>query len=701
VTTTLRLLVVSRSEIFATSVVTQLRRSGLEVRWERFDDPDELRAELRLARSDIALVDDSLLDPLSEVWIEWMVKVDPSLPIVVIGDSGSDDRAAAVMHIGARDYLGRGGIERLALIARREVSYAASRRSQRRSDERRLQAEDRFRSLVEQIPAVTYIAAPAGADLVWVYVSPQIEALTGYDADAFASDPEVWLRCLHPSDQEWVLARRRRARQPAQSFLAEYRIVTRNGDLRWVRDEACWIEQGSDHPGLLRGFLFDITERRMAEETIAHMAYHDRVTGLPNLTALVERFKYSVGAVAESRAALLQINLNSFKRINNTLGHAVGDQVLQQVGRRLREVLPPAVFVCRIGGDEFAALVPECTPDEVDDAVESIEHTLERPILIGDLPIAVESTVGVAFHPADGDSAQVLLRAAGVAIETARSSGAGHATYERESDPYKPRSIRLLGGLRHAIKSGQLRVEYQPAIDLRTGEVASAEALVRWAHPELGMLTPDEFIPLAEQGGLIRSLTWWVLNDVLAQIHSWRQVGVDLVIAVNLSARNLHQIQLPSRVQELLATWDIPASSLELEVTESAILAEPLRAMQILERLSAADISLAVDDFGTGYTSFEYLRRPPFRKVKIDKSFVQRMMSAHADAAIVRGIIELGHNLGFEVVAEGVDTDEALVALRDLGCDFAQGYYVSRPLPAHELYDWVQERAAQRDAIRL
>jgi diguanylate cyclase len=313
----------------------------------------------------------------------------------------------------------------------------------------------------------------------------------------------------------------------------------------------------------------------------------------------------------------------------------------------------------------------------------------------------MEASIGIALFPDHGSDVQSLLQRADVAMYVAKEHPAGCEVYTRERDEYSPDRLTLLTELRRGIDRGQLLLHFQPKADLRTGDIQGVEALVRWQHPERGMIPPDEFIPPAQKTGVITPLTMFVLDEALRQCRTWALQGMELCVAVNLSTRNLLDVHLPDTVGELLARWEVPARLLELEITESTILADPVRAMEILSRLDEMGIRLAIDDFGTGYSSLAYLKRLPVDELKIDKSFILGMEENENDAVIVRSTIDLGRNLGLRVVAEGVETAKAWNRLVSLGCDIAQGYYLSRPVPADQLTEWLRERAAKPRERRL
>ena len=459
----------------------------------------------------------------------------------------------------------------------------------------------------------------------------------------------------------------------------------------------------------LYGLLFRIvagaskTLRHQAEVN-EHQALHDSLTDLPNRTLFHDRVRQALAAARREHvpAAVMIMDLDRFKEVNDTLGHASGDELLKQVGLRLRRTLSESDTVARLGGDEFGVLLPKVLDAEAAGAVaRKLRTTLEEPFTIHGLALRMEASIGIALFPEHGPDVQGLLQRADVAMYVAKEHPSGCEVYTRERDEYSPDRLTLMTELRRAIDRGQLVLHYQPKADLRTGEINGVEALVRWDHPERGMIPPDEFIPPAQKTGVIAPLTLFVLDEALRQCRTWTLQGMELCVAVNLSTRNLLDVHLPDTVGELLTRWEVPPRLLELEITESTILADPVRAMQILSRLDEMGVRIAIDDFGTGYSSLAYLKRLPVDELKIDKSFILGMDDSENDAVIVRSTIDLGRNLGLRVVAEGVETQRAWNHLVSLGCDVAQGYFLSRPVPAEQLTQWLRERAGTAAERRL
>jgi diguanylate cyclase (GGDEF)-like protein len=431
-------------------------------------------------------------------------------------------------------------------------------------------------------------------------------------------------------------------------------------------------------------------------------AMHDSLTGLPNRTYFHSRVRDAISRakISHGTVAVMLMDLDRFKEVNDSLGHHNGDVLLQEVGVRMRQNLEAQGLVARLGGDEFGILLPSVSGvDEAIAAAQLIGLVLDRPFRHQELSLEVGATIGIALFPDHGDDASTLLQRADVAMYAAKEKSGGLEVYDAGLDHYSPRRLALVGELRRAIEQEQLAVYYQPKADLDTGIVTGAEALVRWNHPEYGFLPPDDFIPLAEHTGLIGPLTTYVLRVALRQCHAWQQLGMDMSIAVNLSARSLLDITLPNEIASLLHETDVPAASLMLEITESSVMTDPGRTIAVLNELSAMGVQLSVDDFGTGYSSLSYLKRLPVNEVKIDKSFVLTMSSSESEAAIVRSIVDLGRNLKLHVLAEGVEDQETWDRLKEMGCHGAQGFHLGRPQPAIDLTRWLGQHTTIAVAV--
>jgi len=538
-------------------------------------------------------------------------------------------------------------------------------------------ADDHFHALVEHAADMITLIDAEGTI---VYVSPAIERVLGYTPEEVTGTSILAL--LHPDDVA-----------PARAALAH---APQSGGTP-VRIEArCRHRDGTNQLAVpaIGGIVLngrDVTARKRVEETLRRQAQHDALTDLPNRALLHERIRATLGDLSDAPRplALLLLDLDGFKEVNDTFGHERGDTLLRQVADRLQAVTRADDTVARLGGDEFAVLLPGADAAGAARVAAAIRTALDAPLPVEGLLLRVGASVGGALAPTHGLDGDTLLRRADVAMYVAKRTRQGYALYEPTQDQHSPERLALGGALRDALEQGALTLHYQPQVDLATGRVTGVEALVRWPHPAQGLIPPDRFIPLAEQTGLIAPLTEWVLAEAIRQCRAWQRAGLLMGVSVNLSMWNLHDPTLPDRVAALLRDHGVAPAWLRLELTESALMADPERALAVVARLSGLGVGLAVDDFGSGYSSLAYLKTLPVDELKIDKGFVREMATDETDRAIVASTVALGHALGLRVVAEGIEDQATWEMLGGMGCDVAQGYYMSRPLPATDLQRWV------------
>jgi diguanylate cyclase (GGDEF)-like protein/PAS domain S-box-containing protein len=438
----------------------------------------------------------------------------------------------------------------------------------------------------------------------------------------------------------------------------------------------------------------DITERKAHQDQLRFQALHDALTGLPNRTLFSDRLGQALLHARRDGDLLgvLLLDVDRFKEVNDTLGHHLGDTVLQQVSRRFVDALRESDTVARLGGDEFAMVLPDVTVEGAIEAARKLREALATPLHLNGRDYYVAASIGIVVCPDHGDDATTLLKRADVAMYSAKRAATGYAVYSAELDPNSQTRLSISSGLRHAIDQDQLVLHYQPKIHFDKSCADHVEALVRWNHPEHGLISPDQFIPMAEQSGLIGPLTRWVVREAVRQTRAWRDNGLDIEVAVNLSAFNLQDPEIAATIGEALREYRIAPEQLLVEITESALMSEPLRAHGAVTALHALGVHVAIDDFGTGYSSLAYLHRLHVDEIKIDKSFVLGWTEGdESSAIIVRSVIDLGHNLGLQVVAEGVETEAVFQRLRALGCDLAQGYHVARPMSSDDFTRWWRE----------
>jgi len=438
------------------------------------------------------------------------------------------------------------------------------------------------------------------------------------------------------------------------------------------------------------GILHDITERKKQQKELAHLATHDRLTGLINFTELAVRMD---DAIARGQAfTLFYLRLDRFNVINEVLGHSAGNQVLVKVGKRLTSICNDETLAAHIGGSIFAIFWPD-TPEAKagSDIAQKLQSCLEQPLQLAQYSVDTEASIGIVCHPGHGKTAEDLMRCAEVAMEAAKRQQTAYAIYDEKMEQFQVEHLALAGELRHAIEAGELLLHYQPKVDMQSGRIAGVEALVRWRHPQKGLIQPDMFIPVAEESSLIHPFTAWVLNEAVCQAARWRQKDIHLLVAINLATRNLAEAALPEQIGKVLAHWKLPPDHLMLEITERGLMADPVRTRNALNRIRALGVPVSIDDFGTGYSSLAYLKDLPVDELKVDQSFICAMSRDAGSRTIVQATITLAHNLGLTVTAEGVESEAEWDQLAAMHCDRAQGYYMGRPMPADEFERWLTE----------
>jgi diguanylate cyclase (GGDEF)-like protein/PAS domain S-box-containing protein len=548
----------------------------------------------------------------------------------------------------------------------------------------------RLSSLVQNS---TDVITVVGADMRVHWQAESIRTVLGHDPARMVGTPLGDL--VHPEDKpalrDYFAAAEGR---PGYSRSMTVRLRHGAGGHRHVDVVAA----NRLHDPSVEGFVLnlrDATDRHRLEHELRalaeereHDATHDPLTGLANRRKLFDRLEE---AIAEARAtktklALLLIDLNHFKELNDTLGHQAGDQLLREIRPRLLRAVPEADLVARVGGDEFAVVLkPGATAADAEDVAGRLLRSIEEPFRFQGMTLLIRASIGIAVFPGHGRDVETLMQRADIAMYSAKGNGVGHEVYSASRDGHSRARLALIGELPQAIADGQIVVYYQPKYCLQTGDVCGAEALVRWQHPQFGLLGPGAFIGLAEQTGLMRPLTLRVLADALAQCAAWQAEGLHLPVAVNLGAPNLLDLGLADDVGALLDEHGVDPSMLQLEITETIVAADPVRVIEIMKQLGKLGVSLSLDDFGTGSSSLAFLRELPVQELKIDKSFVFGVEDDPKMATMVRTIVELAHNLGLRAVGEGIETDGAYATLRESGCDEGQGFLMGKPMPADEL----------------
>lgn len=545
-------------------------------------------------------------------------------------------------------------------------------------------AEAQYRSVVERVPGVVYVAE-VGRHGRWHYVSAKIADLLGYTPEEWMADSTLWINSIHPGDRERIaLAELDESERIAAKGRWEYRLMARDGRVVWVIDEEAVIARDGDgRPSLVQGILVDISDRKNLEDQLRHQALHDPLTGLPNRVLFVDRLSHAlVRRNRTSGIAALFVDLDDFKDINDSLGHAAGDELLRLVGERLAGVLRPEDTACRLGGDEFAFLLEDADRERAEGIARRILDALAEPFQLAVGVATLTASVGVATRPARlaGDASETadeMLRDADTAMYVAKSRGNGLIeVFEHGMEEPMARRRALRAALEHALDTDGLFLEYQPIVEMRSGSLIGLEALVRWDHPHLGRLMPADFVPLAEEGGLIARLGEWVLRRACADLADGA-----VMVSVNVSAHQLGDGTLPRLVEEVLASSGMPAERLLLELTESTLASAGAGAETELLRVQQLGVGIALDDFGSGYSSLEYLGRLPIDVLKIDRSLVERVHEEPQRQEVMRAIGHIAAKLSLETIVEGVEHELQRHTLLALGFQRAQGFLFSRAVP--------------------
>jgi diguanylate cyclase (GGDEF)-like protein len=520
-------------------------------------------------------------------------------------------------------------------------------------------------------------------------VSPQVSNMFGFDQVRFLRS---WREMIHPDDQELEEASRFDAvRSGARSVAVEFRMVDAEGITRHIRNTIAVERDRTKRITRVRGVFSDVTTAHEAETTIRKQAQYDSLTGLPNRSLFNDQLQRRLADARATNETLSVhlLDLNGFKEVNDTLGHGVGDVLLQQISGRLAAYLPDRSFVARLGGDEFAVVTYPSNLQGAQTVAEAIGASLQPPITVDDMTIQAGAAIGVSMFPADGDSPAVLLRRADAAMYEAKQAGQLYVFAMPDDDESNVRRLQLLGELRASIASGDFQLFHQPKLDALSGQIVGTEGLIRWNHKQFGLLTPIAFVELSELSGLIQPLTRWIIEQGIRDLADWRERGYSITVALNLSVRNFFDHDLPEFIAALLNQYKVPGSSLVLEITESEVMADRAIARKALEAFRSLGVKISIDDFGTGFSSLSQLQLMPIDEIKVDQSFVSGMLTSEQDYVIVRSIIDLAHNLSLEVVAEGAETLEQLRALRSLNADRVQGYVIGKPMPVDRFLEWM------------
>ncbi len=595
---------------------------------------------------------------------------------------------------------------------RRKASLVmAENITERKRAERQLrEAEVRFKTLVEQIPAVTYVCQ-MDTDRSAIYMSPQVQDLLGYTQIEWRTRPGLWTSLLHPDDRDHVLKEIARAGLSGEPFVAEYRMSAQDGRMVWVRDEAIQMQDEQGRPQFWQGVIVDITDRKQAEREIAFLAYHDKLTGLPNRAMFQEVLDLAIARARRHAmsCAVFHVDLDNFKLVNDSLGHSAGDELLRQLAGRLRETIRESDLVSRVGGDEFLVLMADLEPSPDDAAAGTrraamlsaeglarrIQDSLRVPFVLEGDEVYVSASIGISVFPVDAEDTSSLLKNADVAMYRSKKERPGGCMIFAEEARQSLPDLSFATRLRKAVEGRQWVLHYQPIVDLRNGRTVAVESLVRWQDPDQGLIYPNDFIPLAEELGLIGTIGDWVLEEVARQRRIWRnEHGVSVDVTFNLSPRQLWEPDLVDGMLSRLRAEGIDPWSVVVEITESAAMTDLARSQPILWELHRSGFRLAIDDFGTGYSSLSRLRNLPVDLLKIDRVFVSDLPGDADARSMVEAIIRMAAGLGMQPLAEGIETEEQWHFLAESGCYLGQGYHFSRPKPAADVLPYLSQTQA-------
>ncbi len=566
----------------------------------------------------------------------------------------------------------------------------------REAEEARFQANALYQSMIEQIPAIVYVDE-GGAGTT--YVSPQIETIFGVSAEAYCTDPNLWRELIHPEDRELIVREYEAFVDGSGGDLSDYRVLTPDGRVVWIRDRAQSVRDSKGRIVLEHGFMFDITQLKEAEAQIQHLAYHDPLTGLPNRALFEQTLELAIHRAARSdlSVAVLFLDLDNFKLVNDSLGHHAGDLLLKELAVRLSACTRDTDVVARQGGDEFLILLgdldrnpaPGADHESATEVAETIagriRDALREPFDLHGTQFFAGGSIGISLYPIDALDVETLMMNADAAMFRSKRTDPGGHTFFSTGDDDPAERLSFGSRLRHAVEAESWVLHYQPVVDLADGRMVGAEALIRWQDTNGGLVAPGEFIPVAEELGLIEAIGDWVIDQMAAQQRAWMDQGLDIEVSFNLSPRQLWSAHLAEKILAKLHAADVDVTRIVVEITESTAMAEPDRTQKILTELHSWGVRLALDDFGTGYSSLARLKHMPVDILKIDQAFVRDVQTDVRMAGMVRAMIQLAQTLGMVPLAEGIETEAEYSFLRANGCRLAQGFYFSRPVPPEEI----------------
>ncbi|MDP1683460.1 MAG: EAL domain-containing protein [Burkholderiales bacterium] len=684
----LRVLLVEDSEDDAELLRLELRRV-YKLSMDRVESAQAMQRALNDQEYDIVISDHVMPRFSSTAALAVLKASGKVLPFIIVSGTIGEELAVAAMKAGASDYVLKGNLARLLPAIEREVADAEVRR---RAEHEAKESEERFRATFSQAAVGIAQVAPDGR---WLRVNQRLCDIVGYsEAELLGKTfQDITYADDLESDLEYV---RQILADEIRTFTMEKRYIRKDGTLVWINLTVSLVRAADGSPKYFISVIEDITRRKATEAQLMHLATHDHLTHLPNRSLLQDRITQAIAHAerAERQMAVLFLDLDRFKNINDSLGHDVGDKLIIVLAERLRGIVRGGDTVARVGGDEFVLVITELQYEtQAENIARKVLEVLAEPEVVDGTELFLCGSIGISLYPRDGRDCHTLLKNADAAMYRAKEAGRNQFQFfTQEMNANAVHRLTLENELRHALEREEFSLHYQPQIDLANGAVVGMEALLRWHSPTRGMVPPAEFIPLAEESGLIVPIGEWVLRTACAQNKAWLNAGMQsLRVAVNISARQCRLNSLTKLVERVLADTGLDACHLELEITESLLMDNPEESASTLRDLNQMGIQLAIDDFGTGYSSLSYLKRFPIHTLKIDQSFVRDITTDPDDAAIVKAVIAMARSLKLRVVAEGVETVEQLEFLRAHECEGMQGYYFSKPMPTEQFAPWLDQ----------
>ncbi|MEK6663055.1 MAG: EAL domain-containing protein [Pseudomonadota bacterium] len=684
----LRVLLVEDSEDDAELLRLELRHV-YEFSMDRVETAQAMQRALNDQEYDIVISDHVMPRFSSTAALAVLKASGKDLPFIIVSGTIGEELAVSAMKAGASDYVLKGNLARLLPAIEREVADAAVRR---RAEHEAKESEERFRATFSQAAVGIAQVAPDGR---WLRVNQRLCDIVGYSEAELLG--KTFQDITYPDDLDTDLEYvRQMLAGEIRTFTMEKRYIRKDGALVWINLTVSLVRAADGSPKYFISVIEDISRRKVTEAQLMHLATHDHLTHLPNRSLLQDRITQAIAHAerAERQMAVLFLDLDRFKNINDSLGHDVGDKLIIVLAERLRGIVRSGDTVARVGGDEFVIVITELQYEtQAENVARKVLEVLAEPEVVDGTELFLNGSIGISLYPRDGRDCHTLLKNADAAMYRAKEAGRNQFQFFTQAmNANAVHRLTLENELRHALEREEFSLHYQPQIDLANGAVVGMEALLRWHSPTRGMVSPAEFIPLAEESGLIVPIGEWVLRTACAQNKAWLNAGMQsLRVAVNISARQCRFNSLTKLVERVLADTGLDACHLELEITESLLMDNPEESASTLHDLNQMGIQLAIDDFGTGYSSLSYLKRFPIHTLKIDQSFVRDITSDPDDAAIVKAVIAMARSLKLRVVAEGVETAEQLEFLRAHDCEGMQGYYFSKPMPTEQFVPWLDQ----------